>query len=107
MHLASLHRLALILLLTPPPIAAAGPSAVTVSDAPGASRALAQAEPGTTILLAPGKYGTIRAAEVNGTDKQPVTLRAADPKQPPVFENVSVAVHLGRCSHLVLRDLVV
>src|SRR5687768_18544644 len=78
-------------------VARAGDGAtVQVSDAAGASRALAGAKPGTTVVLAPGKYGTIRLAGVRGAEKQPVTLRAADPKQPPVFENVPVAMHLSK-----------
>jgi hypothetical protein len=102
-----LAPLVISLLFVSAPLRGADPSAVTVSDAPGASRALAQAKPGATILLAPGRYGRIRASAVTGTEKQPVTLRAADPKQPPVFGNVPVAMHLSTCSHLVLRDFVV
>jgi Right handed beta helix region len=97
----------MILLVASGVLRAADGATVTASDAAGAIRALAEAKPGATILLAPGSYGTIRASGVRGAEKQPVTLRAADPKQPPVFEKVPVGMHLSKCAYLVLRDLVV
>ena len=68
--------------------------------------AVGAAEPGTTILIAPGKYyGGFRFAGVNGRETRPIVIAGRDPEQPPVFFGGSEALHLRECRHLVLRDI--
>lgn len=60
--------------------------------------AVGRAKAGETILIAPGQYGGgFHFAKLRG-----VTLAAADPKNPPVFESM----HLSEIENVELRDLV-
>jgi hypothetical protein len=70
--------------------------------------ALAQANPGTVLLIAPGEYGggyDLRG--VNGTAAAPVIIRAADPKKPPTFTGGRLAWAISDCSYVTLRGLTV
>ncbi|MBL9148812.1 MAG: right-handed parallel beta-helix repeat-containing protein [Phycisphaerae bacterium] len=62
------------------------------------------AKPGDTILCAPGAYGAFAAEGWQGTDGAPIRLGALDPTKPPVFER---GMHLSRCEHIELANLVV
>jgi hypothetical protein len=62
------------------------------------------AKPGDTILCAPGAYGAFAADGWKGQEGAPIRLGALDPAQPPVFER---GMHLSRCEHIELADVVV
>ena len=66
------------------------------------------AQPGDTILLAPGKYdGGLSFSNLQGDEGKPIVIAAADPKDPPVIEGGAVGMHLSDPAHLELRDLVI
>lgn len=64
---------------------------VTVSDAAELAQAMAQAETGDVIRLEPGVYQVSDSGAqkfygtVEGNQQQPITLKAADPADPPVL----------------------
>lgn len=94
--------LAIVLLALP-----ARAQTTTVRDADGLRQAVRSAKPGATILLAPGEYGGGFYFEgVKGGPGKPVTIAAADPKEPPTFTGGSSAMHFTDAAHLELRDLV-
>jgi hypothetical protein len=87
---------------------APGHATVTVTDADGLRRALADAVPGTTICIAPGHYrGGISARWLRGEPGRPIVLAAADPGRPPVFEGGDFGWHLSDPAHIELHDLAV
>jgi len=67
-------------------------------------RALAEAKPGTRILLAPGEYASLHVANIRGAEGQPVVVAAAQPDQPPVFVG---GVQFSDVAWLELAGLVV
>src|SRR5436189_4473538 len=70
--------------------------------------ALREAKAGTTILIEPGTYpGGLSEGDLFGTPTQPIVIRGADPKQPPVIEGGSSGLHLSSAQHLELRDLII
>ncbi|QDV53619.1 right-handed parallel beta-helix repeat-containing protein [Gimesia fumaroli] len=70
-------------------------------------RALNSAKPGTTVLVAPGKYqGGLSLNNLKGTAKQPILIAAADPRQPPIFEGGNTCLHLIQPAHVELRHLI-
>lgn len=80
----------------------------TVNDVPQLRRALAEAGPGDTILLAPGTYaGGIYVEGLQGAEGSPIVLAGADPDDPPVFAGGGSALHLVDPAWVELRDLVV
>src|SRR5262245_53629915 len=80
---------------------------VDVKDADGLRQAIAQAKPGTRILLAPGAYrGSFFFSNVHGAPDRPIVIAASDPKNPPQFLGASECLHFAEVSHLELRDLV-
>lgn len=84
----------------------AGPAAVRVRDLPGLRRALAEAKPGSRILVEPGEYpGGVSAGPLAGAPGKPVVLAAADPKRPPVFTGPTSQLHLSDVTYLEVRDL--
>jgi hypothetical protein len=79
-----------------------------VRDAAGLREALEGAGPGTTILLAPGRYrGGIRAAGLAGEPERPIRIAAQDPENPPVLSGGGSAIHLVSPRHVELQDLVI
>lgn len=79
---------------------------VKVSDYAGLRRALANAKPGTTILLEPGDYaGGFQIEGVTGTAKEPIVVGGRDPKHPPRI--VGGGLHFVSVAHLEIRDLLV
>ena len=79
---------------------------VKVSDYAGLRRALANAKPGTTILLEPGDYaGGFQIEGVTGTAKEPIVVGGRDPKHPPRI--VGGGLHFVSVAHLEVRDLFV
>lgn len=67
-------------------------------------RALADARPGTRILIAPGEYAGFRAANVRGSDGKPVVVAAEQPDKAPVFVG---GVQLSDVAWIELAGLVV
>ncbi len=68
--------------------------------------ALAEAVPGTTILLAPGNYGNqFTVDRLYGTLEKPITIAGADKLNKPLFEGGSVAIHFVACRYITLRDI--
>ena len=85
-----------------------GQRKVDVADDVALRRALAEAQPGWQIVIAPGKYQSgISARGLAGTKDQPIVIEAADPKNKPVIEGGRLGLHLSDCSHLVLRNITV
>ncbi|MHC4600985.1 MAG: right-handed parallel beta-helix repeat-containing protein, partial [Planctomycetota bacterium] len=80
---------------------------VRVKTTEGLRRALTDLRPGTTVLIAPGDYeGGHHVANAVGTEKHPIVISGADPKNPPRFEGGGGnAFHLAGCSHVVLSHL--
>lgn len=77
---------------------------VRVSDYYGLRQALAHAQPGTTVLLAPGDYaGGFEIKDIRGTAGKPIVVAGADPKNPPHI--VRGGLHFVRVAYLELRDL--
>jgi hypothetical protein len=69
--------------------------------------ALRRAKPGTTVLIASGKYrGGLSQSKLSGTKGQPIVIAAADPTNPPVIEGGGSGIHLSSPAHVELRDLV-
>jgi hypothetical protein len=79
-----------------------------VSSRDELARALSEAKPGTTILVAPGKYrGGFSAGKLTGTKDAPIVVAGADPKDPPVIEGGGSGLHLSSPAYLELRDMIV
>ncbi len=85
-------------------------TAVCQDDGPEAlplREAVEQAEPGTTVCVAPGTYeGGLHLADLQGTPGAPIVIAGADPHNPPVIEGGTSGIHLVNARHVELRDLV-
>jgi hypothetical protein len=91
-------------------VARESPAAVTVvvRDAASLRAAVATAQPGTRILLAPGTYpGGFHFSQLQGAPGQPIVLGAEDPTQPPVLEGGANGIQLSDPAYLELQDLVI
>jgi hypothetical protein len=81
---------------------------IRVNDRTELAAALAKAEPGDTILLAPGKYaGGLSRNRLQGTAEKPIVVAAADAARPPVIEGGSAGLHLSNPAFVELRGLVI
>ena len=81
---------------------------VRVSNRDELIDALRRAKPGTTILVAPGKYrGGLSQAKLAGTKERPIVIAGADSANPPVIEGGGSGLHLSSPGHVELRDLVI
>ena len=81
---------------------------IMVHDAVGLRNALSVAGPGTTILLAPGKYGNgFYVVNKSGTPENRITIAALDKHNRPVFEGGTQAIHFVDCNYITLRDIMV
>ena len=79
---------------------------VAVRDIQGLRAAVAEAKPGTRIVLAPGEYGGGHYFKnLRGEAGRPIVIAAADPKQPPVFADAQVGTHLSAPAHVELHNL--
>ena len=88
-------------------VAFAQEAAVRVSTREQLAAALAQAGPGTTILIEPGTYrGGLSREGLQGTAERPIVLAAADPERPPVIEGGGSGLHLSDPAHVELRQIV-
>jgi len=80
----------------------AGAQGITVNNASELRSALASASPGETILIAGGNYGDLSLApawQFNFSGN--VTLAAADPNDPPVFDSI----YMRGVSDITLQNL--
>ncbi len=69
--------------------------------------AIADAQPGQTILLAPGEYrGEMIFDGVRGLTSRPIVIAGARPDMPPVIRGGGTGMQLKSPAHVVLRDLV-
>jgi hypothetical protein len=59
------------------------------------------------ILLVPGEYkGGIYIQGISGQADNPITIRGADPKNPPIFSGGgSQAIHMADCSYITLANI--
>jgi hypothetical protein len=79
---------------------------IRVRDSEGLRLALREAKPGTTIVLAGGEYtGGFHAANLRGEAGKLITIKAADPKQPPVFTSARAGLHLSSPAYVTLDSL--
>ncbi|MEI6504212.1 MAG: hypothetical protein WCP21_24635, partial [Armatimonadota bacterium] len=79
---------------------------VRVGDVAALREAVRAAQPGTTILIAPGQYeGGLWFENIHGQEGKPITLAGADPANPPRFVGKTEAFHFAEASYLTLRDL--
>ncbi|MDB4450429.1 hypothetical protein N9127_05160, partial [Akkermansiaceae bacterium] len=82
--------------------------AVRVANREELESAIRAAQPGTTILLAPGNYqGDLTARNLRGTQAQPITIAGADHNNPPVFVSGRSGLHFIAPHYLTLRNLIV
>lgn len=82
------------------------PPAVTVSNAAAFRAAVAAAQPGTRILLAPGIYpGGFFFANLRGETNLPIVLAAADPQNPPVIRGGANGIQLSDPAWVELHHL--
>jgi len=60
-----------------------------------------------SILLVPGEYrGGIYIHGISGQAGNPITIRGADPKNPPIFSGGgSQAIHMADCSYITLANI--
>lgn len=65
-------------------------------------RALADAKPGDTILIASGEYRGVSASNVRGTPEHPIVIRGVDGEAAPTFTGT---IHLTDPAHLELSGL--
>lgn len=69
--------------------------------------AVNNAQPGTKVLVAPGKYrGGLTFNNLRGTKAQPIILQARDASRPPVIAAGGSGIHLRGPVHVELRNLV-
>jgi len=79
---------------------------VSVGSSSRLRTAIGKLQPGDTLLIAPGDYtGGVYLADTSGTKDAPITIRGADPNNPPLFSGGGQAFHLADCSHITLANL--
>ncbi|MDO6586994.1 right-handed parallel beta-helix repeat-containing protein [Salipiger sp. 1_MG-2023] len=75
---------------------------IDVADADALLEAAQSATPGTTLRLAPGRYGAFKPRGAKGSAGQPITLVSADPASPARLGYML----MDECAHVVLDGLV-
>lgn len=80
---------------------------VKVSTRDQIVRAVENAKPGTTILIAPGTYaGGLHFNGLQGQQGKPIILAGADKNDPPIFKGRSSCFQLSDPAFVELRNLV-
>jgi hypothetical protein len=80
---------------------------VTVDTRDQIVKAIDQAQPGTTILIAPGTYqGGLHFNGLHGEAGKPIILAGADKESPPVFQGRNSCFHLTDPAFVELHNLV-
>ena len=86
---------------------AATPTTVKIRTRDELQQAARNAQPGATILIAPGTYrGGLSFARLRGEKGKPIVLGALDAKRPPVFKGGASGFHLTDPSHVELHNLI-
>lgn len=81
---------------------------VLVSNTTQLRQALRAAQPGDTILIAPGEYeGDLYAENLVGQPGKPIVIAGQKPDQPPVIRGGGNGIQLNRAAYVELRKLVV
>lgn len=81
---------------------------VNVADDASLGAALRGARPGTRIRIAAGRYRPgVYAANLQGSEQNPIVIEGADPNNPPLFEGGQEGWHLSNCAYVTLRNLAV
>jgi len=85
------------------------PEPVTVRSGTELRRVSKRARPGQVIRINPGVYRlNFVLSDIHGKPGRPITLTAADPRNPPVFKpTVGDGLKLSNVSHIQLQDLVI
>lgn len=84
-----------------------GAAEVLVSSVEELRRAVAEAQPGTSILIAPGDYeGGHHFRGLKGEPGAPIVIRGADAANPPVFKGRNNAFQFSAIAHVEIRDLI-
>jgi len=79
---------------------------ITVRDANELQTQVRQAQPGTTITLAPGNYGNgITIEKLQGTKESPIIITGAKDQQLPIFTGGMEAIHFVDCNYITLRNI--
>ncbi|HYW80040.1 MAG TPA: right-handed parallel beta-helix repeat-containing protein [Thermoguttaceae bacterium] len=103
-----LARIVVIVGLVAIAVGAARAEEVAVDSTSALRSAVERAKPGTTILIAPGNYsGGMHFRDISGTAGARITIKGADPSDPPVFGGGSQALHLSDCNYVTLADFIV
>ena len=93
----------MILLLNQP----ASSQTVTANTRDQIVKAVEEAKPGTTILIAPGTYeGGLHFNGLQGEEGKPIILAALDRKNPPAFKGRNSCFHLTDPAFVELHDLI-
>ncbi|HRZ38696.1 MAG TPA: hypothetical protein P5534_20320, partial [Candidatus Paceibacterota bacterium] len=83
------------------------PPEVTVSNTAGLRSAVAEAKPGSRILLAAGTYpGGFYFSNVRGEANLPIVIAGVDPQNPPVIQGGGNGMQFSDAAWIELRDLV-
>jgi hypothetical protein len=86
-------------------VSAAAAGEALVRNAEEFRQAVAQAKPGTRILLAPGAYpGGFYFSNLQGATNGPIIIAAADPAHPPVIQGAATGLHFSRPAFVELHD---
>ena len=65
------------------------------------------AKPGDIVLIYPGTYqGGSWFIGVSGSESKPISIRGADPLNPPVISGGMAGWQFSACSHLVIQDII-
>lgn len=87
--------------------AADGEEVVRVNTREQWLTAMRTAQPGTTILVAPGTYaGGLSQSHLRGAADRLIVIAGEDPRRPPIVEGGGSGLHLSSPAHVVLRDLI-
>lgn len=79
---------------------------ISIDNSAQLRTAISRLQPGDTLLIAPGDYaGGIYLANTSGTENAPITIRGAEPNNPPLFSGGGQAFHLADCSYINLANL--
>ena len=97
--------------LTPTALIATSPTAVKqveVDSTPALMKATAKAQPGTRIVLRPGRYeGNCRISGLKGAAAAMIEIASANPSAPAIFQGGEVGIQLIDCAYVQLSDIVV
>lgn len=83
------------------------PQEVRVSTDAELQKALKDARPGVTILIAPGDYqGGIFQSNLQGTAEKPIIISGVDPRARPVIIGGN-GIHISKATYLTIRHLII